>query len=122
MFRCYIGQGKMSVPDLESNINDWVDNNDEWVEDPTDHELTEVSPIDSDVTYHSVSVRFNQSDTKDNVLQKFTDKLKNKVDWYRVGYHACEHDENNPSNCTWEDDVEWTDKDVTIPPEVPEFQ
>jgi len=38
-------------------------------------------------------VLYNATDTKSNVLQKFTDKLKDKVDAYRVGHHGCEHDE-----------------------------
>jgi len=43
------------------------------------------------------------------------------VDWYRVGYHACEHDESTPSACSWDDKAEWTAKDVTVPSGVPDF-
>lgn len=123
MFRCFIGAGPMSITDLETRINNWVSNNDEWTEDMTDYTLSEVNTeMDgSGATYYSIDVRFNQSDTKANILQKFTDKLKDKVDWYRVGYHTCEHDEQNASPCSWQDMTEWTAKDVTIPSGVPNF-
>jgi len=68
-------------------------------------------------------VRFTEDDTKSNLLQKLTDKLENKVAWYRVGYHACTHRDGDGSSgpCDWDDKSEWTDKDVTVPAGVPDF-
>lgn len=107
MFRCFITPGKMSIDDLETRINDWVQSNAEWTEDTVDHTLTERNTaID---------------DTKSNILQKFGDKLDNKVDWYRVGFHSCTHDETNAEPCSWEDTTEWTEKDVAIPAGIPDL-
>lgn len=124
MFRCFIGQGKMSLADLETRVNEWVANNPAWTEDSVAHELTERNTaIDgTGETYHGIDVRFLQDDTKDNILQKMTDKLKDKVAWYRVGYHACTHDETDATPCAWDDTAEWTGKDVTIPAGVPTIE
>jgi len=130
MFRCFIGRGSMSLSDLETRINDWVDSNAEWTEDSVEHTLSERNTeIDgTGTTYHAIDVRFLQNDTKSNVLQKFEDKLQNKVDWYRVAYHSCGHDGDSGGPCSFDpnDDPEamatqWTAKDVTIPSGVPDF-
>jgi hypothetical protein len=60
--------------------------------------------------------------SKNNLLQKLTDMIENKVDWYRIGYDACEHGEEGVSACSWGDKAEWTAKDVTIPADVPAFK
>lgn len=113
----------MSISDLETRVDDWVQSNAEWTEDSVDHTLTERNTeLDgSGKTYYAIDVRFVKDDTKSNLEQKFTDKLKDKVDWYRVGYHSCEHDETNGSACTWDSSTDWTAKDVTIPSGIPTF-
>lgn len=125
MFRCFIGRGPMSTDDLESRIDDWVRSNAEWIGDSTEHTLTErTTDIDgTGETYHSIDVRFLPEDSKANLQQKFEDKLVNKVDWYRIGYHACTHRDNDGSSgpCSWDSRMEWTAKDVAIPSGVPDI-
>lgn len=124
LFRCFIGRGKMSVSDLETRINDWVSSNGEWTEDDLNHSLKEKNTElnGSGSTYYQVDVRFLKDDTKSNLVQKFEDKLQNKVDWYRLYYHDCiGHDTDTTHHCGWGDDREWTAKDVTIPSGVPTF-
>lgn len=123
MFRCFIGRGEMSTSDLQDAIDDWVGSNSPWEGDNYDHTLKQrITDTDGRDTYYRVNVRFLKDNGKDNLLQKFTDKLENKVDWYRVGYHDCiGHDSNKTHNCSWEDWQDWTDKDVTIPSGVPTF-
>jgi len=123
MFRCFIGRGKMSISDLETRINDWVASNAEWEGDSVDHTLTgrNTKPDGSGATYYAIDVRFLPDNAKDNLQQKFTDKLVNKVGWCHVGYHACTHRDGDGSSgpCSWDDVTEWTAKDVTIPDGVP---
>lgn len=125
MFRCYIGQGKMSTTDLETRINDWVESNGEWEADSVEHTLrqrnTEIDGSGTD--YYAIDVRFLPNQSKANLLQKFTDKLENKVAWYRVGYHACTHREGDGSSglCDWDDSAEWIAKGVSVPTGVPTF-
>lgn len=125
MFRCFIGLGKMSIEDLETRINDWVASNSEWESDSVPHTLSErnTATDGSGETYYGIDVRFLPDDDKANLQQKFTDKLKQKVDWYRVGYHEFSHREGDGSTgpCDWQDSAEWTAKDTTIPNGVPAF-
>lgn len=123
MFRCFIGRGKMSTEDLESRIDDWVSSNAEWKQESTEHTLTErTTQLDgTGETYFAIGVRFLPDESKANLQQKFTDKIKDKVGWYRVGYHACTHDEDSGGPCSWDDVVEWTAKDVTTPSGVPDI-
>lgn len=124
MFRVLVGRGPMTVAELETRINDWVGSNAEWESDPVDHSLVERNTrMDgSGVAYYGVSVRFELSDAKSNLLQKFMDKLENKVAWVRVGYHECTHSEDSPSGCGWSDSVEWTANDTAIPTGIPLFE
>lgn len=124
MFRANVGIGGISVSDLESRINDWITSNPDWEQDTVDHTLTERNTkLDgTGETYYSVSVRLREDDTKSNLLQKLADKLKDKVGWYRVAYHSCMHDQDNPAPCSWNDVVEWTAKDTTIPSGVPTYE
>jgi hypothetical protein len=92
-FHLYIGIGSMSVSDLETRVNDWVASNPEWAESSSDHRLSETTSEDGSVTWYQTLVRFTEDDTKANLLQKLTDKLKDKVAYYRVGHHVCPHDE-----------------------------
>lgn len=123
MFRCFIKAGPMSVTDLEQRINDWVNSNAEWENDSAEHTLSETEVWGTGETYYSIDVRFLPTDDKDNLQQKFTDKLINKVDWYRVGYHECTHRDGDGSSgpCSWDDWTEWTASGVTIPSGVPSF-
>lgn len=103
----------MSITDLETRVNDWVDSNATWENDTVPHELAERNTqLDgSGETYHAIDVRFLPNDMKPNLQQKFTDKLENKVAWYRVGYHACTHRPGDGSSgpCSWTDSAEWAD-------------
>lgn len=125
MFRCFIGAGPMGINDLETRINDWVDSNATWENDTAPHELTERNTaIDgTGETYYSIDVRFLPENDKANLLQKFTDKIVNKVAWYRVGYHECTHREGDGSSgpCSWDDSAEWTASGVAVPQGVPTF-
>lgn len=122
MFRCFIGRGKMGIADLEAAIGGWVASNAEWENDSVEHTLHE-RVTDGGETYYSIDVRFLPDNDKPNLQQKFTDKLENKVSWYRVGYHACTHrgDDGSTGPCNWDDIEEWTDKDVNVPDGVKTF-
>ena len=123
MFRCFIGRGPMGLANLETSLADWVDANGEWVDDPAAHTLSEhnTATDGSGTTYHALDVRFLPDNSKANLQQKFTDKLENKVGWYKIGYHACTHRDDGDSSgpCSWDDVTEWAAKDVTIPDGVP---
>lgn len=125
MIRVYIStEGKTSLEAHNTAMDDWVSQQSVWMEDPDTHHIIEVSPLEEDSTpYYMGTYRFHvpASDEKDNLLQKCEDKLVNKCDWYRIWYHVCDHDEDESTRdgCTWDEMREWTDKDVTIPADIP---
>lgn len=121
MFRVLVGpQSSWSQVDVNAAVEDWMNKQSEWTADSTAHSMAGVvSPVDG-TPYWQGDYRLTfDSEPKANLYQKLEDKLVNKPDWYRVGYHECEHDETDPTPCAFTDIREWTDKDVTIPSEVP---
>lgn len=126
-FNCYIGRDpdQYSVSEIETAFNGWVESNGEWVDDDDDHHLTTLNTEDdgSGKVYYGSMVRFVPDHTKNNLIQKFSDKMDNKVAWYRVGYHACTHRDGDGSTgrCGWDDSVEATFSGYSIPPGVPTF-
>lgn len=114
--------GGMSLSEINTAMDDWVSSNSEWEADPTTHEIVESFTDEDGTEFYVGNYRFLLDDAKDNLLQKAGDKLKTKLDWYRLGYHLCEHDSDNPGPCTWEDSREWTSKNTAeIPADVPDF-
>lgn len=125
MIRVCIGPNdKMTLQQANDALDTWVGNHSEWVEDSVEHAVSETNTqLDgSGTAYWLGSYRFGYSDAKDNLVQKCEDKIVNKCDWYRLGYHICDHDENDRGGCSWDDEREWTAKDVTIPSGVPTFE
>lgn len=114
-------EGNFSLDQLNAAMDDWVSKQSEWVEDPNIHHITEIPQSEDGPGFRFGNYRFHLTDAKDNLLQKCENKLANKVSWYRLGYHLCEHDSENPPPCSWDDQREWTAKDVTIPDNVPAF-
>lgn len=110
----------LSTSEINAAMDDWVANHSEWTADTDEHVIT--ATTDASPPYYIGTYRFELSDAKDNLLQKCGDKLKNKIDWYRLGYHVCEHDVADPTPCQWEDDREWTSTNTpSIPSGVPDF-
>lgn len=122
MIRVVIGPdtAKMTLQQANDALDAWVGNHSEWVEDSVAHHVTETQLPDGTTYWHG-SYRFEYSDAKTNLLTKCEDKLVNKCDWYRLGYHNCDHDEAARGGCSWDDECEWTAKDQSIPSGVPNF-
>lgn len=115
-------EGDYSLTQLNTEMDDWVSKQSEWTADPDTHQITEtIGSETDDPIYRSGDYRFLLQDAKDNLLQKCEDKLVNKVSYYRLGYHACDHDQDDRTGCSWDEQREWTDTGVTIPDTVPVF-
>jgi len=103
----------------EEAVNNWVENHNQWEHDSVEHELTEATAgIDDDGTlYARGDWRFIQEETADELLDDLEERLQNFQGglWYRAGYHACDHDEDEPTPCSWEDTREWGDVPDNIP-------
>lgn len=115
--------GGMTLSEINSAMDDWMSKQSRWEADPTEHVVTLSEPIGDGTSHYTGNYRLTfDSETKDNLLQKLGDKLKKKLDWYRIGYHQCDHDESSPTGCSWDDEREWTSKNTdSIPSDVPDF-
>lgn len=102
-------------------MDDWVSDQSPWTADPNTHQITDQTDQGTGSRYRMGSYQFLLEDAKANLLQKCEDKLVNKTDFYRLGYHVCDHDSDDRPGCSWDDQREWADKDVTIPDYVPTF-
>lgn len=103
----------------EEAVNNWVENHNQWEGDPIDHKLTETTadPDGDGTTYARGDYRFIQQETADELLDDLEDRLQSFQGglWYRLAYHACDHDEDEPTPCSWEDAREWGDVPDDIP-------
>lgn len=112
----------MTLSEIRTAMDEWVANNSEWTEDPQSHDMNEDVLLRDGTEVYEGSYRFTLDDAKDNLLQKCEDKLTDKVDWFRLGYHSCSHDEADPSPCSWEEVRDWTSKNTeSVPSSVPSF-
>ena len=88
----------------EEAVNNWVENHNQWDDDPVAHDLTEATAeIDGDgTTYARGDYRFVQEETADELLNNLEDRLQDFQDglWYRLAYHACDHDGDESTPCS----------------------
>lgn len=105
----------------QNAIDNWVQNHNEWTDDPVEHTVseTQLDEDDSGSVAVTADYRFVQEETPTALLDDLESKLNSFQSglWYRVGYHECDHDEENVSGCSWEEVRE----NGTIPSYVPEF-
>lgn len=100
------------VKKANSIFQNWIGNHREWVEDGASHKVR-TSP---DNNYLMGTSRFKHTDKKVILLDTIENRFRPHVDWYRIGYHVCDHDnEENRTECEWEDRREYTAPGVTIP-------
>lgn len=123
MFRVLCGpQSSWPQADVNAAVEDWMSKQSEWTADPVDHSMQGTTDPETGTEWWRGDYRLTfDSEPKANLFQKLEDKLVNKPDWYRAGYHECSHDEADRAACSFDDAREWTDTGVTIPGEVPDF-
>jgi len=106
----------------DNAVDNWVQNHNEWENDPVSHSLTEKNTeIDgSGVDYVSGDYRFIQEETVTKLLDDLGDRLSSVQGglWYRIGYHACDHDEDQPTPCSWDE----TREGGTVPDAIPTIE
>lgn len=107
--------------DINTAIQNWVDNHTEWTADLTAHTISglNTNTDGSGTDYFRGDFRFEWSDDKTALLDDCETTLQSNVDWYRLGYHQCTHDGSGA--CDWDDKREWSASGVTIPSDIPDF-
>ena len=101
-------------------VNQWLEDNTPWTDDPTPHEVRKTQAgIDGAGTEYFVgSVRFEFSDDKPDLFDQIETDCGGVLDWHRIVYHVCTHDEDNPQPCSWDEKHECGD----IPSDIPDFE
>lgn len=105
--------------EADSAVDNWVQNHNEWTDDPVDHSLIETTDEDGN-TMVVGDYRFVQDSTVTELLDTLEDRLSSLQGglWYRIGYHACTHDEDDPQPCSWDEKRE----NGTVPDFVPSIE
>lgn len=110
-----------SLTEIQTAIQDWMDNHTEWVEDSVTHEITRrTSDEEVDAPeWLTGQFRFESGDDQTALLDDAERRLQNYTSWYRLGVHICDHDSTGDSDCSWDDQREFNSGQ--IPAEVPTF-
>jgi hypothetical protein len=112
--------------DAESAIGNWVSNHSEWTSDPVDHSLTETTAgLDgSGTTYVRGDYRFQQDTPATDLLDDLEDRLSSMQGglWARIGLHYCDHDEDNPTGCSWTGESSEVREVGDVPSDIPNLK
>jgi len=102
---------------IDQWVSDWIAGHDRWDGDSIEHSLTvRNTKIDgSGVEYLGGDFRFNQTDDRASIESSFQALFRAIFSWYRIGYHPCEHDEENGSPCVMVGQIE----DGNVPNDIP---
>jgi len=107
----------------ENAVNNWVQNHTEWTDDPVAHELVETNAGvgGTGTAYLRGDYRFIQNETATELLDDLESRLQSLQGglWYRLGYHVCDHDEQQGTPCSWTDPNSETREHGTIPADIP---
>jgi hypothetical protein len=96
---------------LHDWIKDWESNHETGTDDglPTFSERIPVEPVtpqdSTNEEYYSVSLSFEFSEDLQTIFEEPYAALQTNCSWSRIGYHECEHDETDPSPCSWEQEL-----------------
>ena len=108
-----------SIGETQANqiVDQWLADNTPWTDDLTPHEITlvENTPISDRPTHFRGDVRFEFTDDKPELLTQIETDLSGIASWYRIGYHKCDHDEDTPTPCAWEQTRDGGDVPDAIP-------
>jgi len=118
MFRVYAHNPKAyTLTEINNAVDDWIADHNRWGEDTIDHSLSvgNTALDGSGAEYLRGDFRFNQTDPRADIEFTFEQKIQPALDWYRIGYHECDHDEESDTGCSWQDVMEYG----TIPSDIP---
>lgn len=91
-----------TLEDERTAVNDWIDSYSETLELQSG-DLIETESVDGQQYLYGYW-RFEISDDKTSLLDDAENALSGVVQWYRIKYHVCDHDESDRSGCTWDDE------------------
>lgn len=87
-------------------LSSFLTNLQPWESDEVTNSVSDApaSPIDeNDEDYYRVELAFDWSEDKAHILDNLSLYADSYCDWYRLGYHVCTHDEDDPTPCEFEE-------------------
>lgn len=104
-------------------FNDWLSqyliNLQPW--SPRENQVPTISDSGEDTTEHyRGDLTFEWSEDKAIILDQIDGYLSAYCDWYQLGYHVCDHDEDDRDGCSWAGpNSEVRESSASIPDDVP---
>jgi len=85
-------------------LETWLTNMQSWdADEVTNTAPTERDPLaDGASPYYSGDLAFAWSEDRAVIEDQLSQYAAAYCDWYRLGYHVCTHDEDEPQPCTWD--------------------
>lgn len=88
-------------------LSTWMTNMQPWTDDEVVNEVPSNmrnTNIDGDgVDYYAVQLAFEWTEDKSIILDQINGYLSSYCDWHRIGYHVCDHDEQERDGCSWDE-------------------
>ena len=79
-------------------LSTWLVNMQPWAERPNDVPSQRERPG----PHYRGDLTFAWTEEKSIILDQIEGYLSSYCDWYRIGYHVCDHDEADRGDCVWD--------------------
>lgn len=90
--------------DFHAWLEQWLTNMEPWSYEGVDNDIpTKTEDEGTGDEYYSGTLAFDWDEDKAHILDNLDGYAEAYCDWHRILYHVCDHDENPPTPCSWED-------------------
>lgn len=101
----------------KDTVQTWLDNHEEVLQtESSEFSLGEAGLDGSGTAYAQGLFRFDWTEDAAALKDDVGTWLTNNFEWWRIRYHECTHDEDNPSPCLWSQ--KW--EHGTVPNDIPD--
>ncbi|MFP4218810.1 MAG: hypothetical protein ACLFR6_08245 [Salinarchaeum sp.] len=117
--RLRLVHSQSGADDFHAWLESWLTNMSPWDYPEVDNDLPTLrEPVDGE-SYYQAELAFDWSEDESIILDNLDDYAASYCDWHRIGYHVCEHDESDPTPCSWDTDL--GRKSGSVPDHIPTF-
>lgn len=98
--------GNVTLEQARTAVRDWLTRH-QWLDHPDDFQLQEAAGDDPEtLTWWVGDFRFELDEDRGSILSDAENTLQGLVDWYRLAYHGCDHDQPGVG-CSWNETREF---------------
>lgn len=84
-------------------LETWLTNMSPWDYPDVDNTVPELQTDMDGNEYYATELAFDWSHDKAILLDNLSGYADSYCSWNRIGYHVCDHDEDSPTACSWEE-------------------